>query len=847
MTKPHPLLEHLPSVGERIDDADVVMDRFVDYVSNLGIELYPAQEEALLEILADHNVILNTPTGSGKSLVALAMHFKAMCEDKRSVYTSPVKALVNEKFFALCEAFHPDNVGLVTGDATVNAGAPIVCCTAEILANQALRQGAQLDLQYAVLDEFHYYGDRDRGVAWQIPLLTLPQTRLLLMSATLGDMTLFERALTELNGCPTVTVSSDERPVPLSFDYFEIPLHETVARLIDRDAAPIYLVNFTQKGCHTEAQNLMSVNVASKETKKAIAEQLRGYRFDTPYGKTLQRFVRHGIGIHHGGMLPKYRRLVERLAKQGLLKVISGTDTLGVGVNIPIRSVVLTKLCKFDGSETRILSVRDFKQICGRAGRKGYDERGHVIVQAPEHVVANLRLEAKASGDPKKKRKLVKKKPPTRGYVNWTRATFDKLVTGKPEPLASSFAVSHSMLLNVLSREQGGCRAMKQLIRSCHDRKADRRRHAKTAIQMFRSLVEAEIMSLVDQPGRIAKRVQVNVDLQREFSLHYALSLYVVETTRQLELDYDSYPLDVLSLVEAVLDDPHVVLRKQLDRIKGTAVAEMKAAGIEYDERMEELEKLDYPKPNAEFIYATFNEFAVKHPWVGERNIRPKGVAREMYECAYDFRGYVTDYKLERSEGSVLRYMTDAYKALVQLVPMRARTHEVEDLIEYFGGVVRGVDASLIDEWEQLRNPKHVLTKPAPEPEVVSRGITANLRSFTVLLRNALFRVVRALSSRNYEAAAAAVDSPSDAEPWSSEAIEQALADYWQEHASIRVDPRARATQHTLIEQQDRHWRVRQVLVDDEDHNDWYLDIAVDLDRSDETESPVLVLHGISS
>jgi len=855
----HPLLSRLPPRGEVLNDPDVLLDRFLDYVSAIGLEPYPAQEEALLEILADKNVILSTPTGSGKSLMAEAIHFKAMAEDRVSYYTSPVKALVNEKFFALCETFHPDNVGLMTGDATVNREAPIICCTAEILANQALREGAATAVDYAVLDEFHYYGDRDRGVAWQIPLLTMPRCRFLLMSATLGDMKPIEEVLTKLTGRPSVTVHSDDRPVPLSFSYTERPLYETVIRLVETERAPVYIVNFTQQGCHTEAQNLMSVNVSSKETKKAIADELKGYRFDTPYGRDLGRFIRHGIGVHHGGMLPKYRRLVERLAKTGLLRVISGTDTLGVGVNIPIRSVVLTKLCKFDGESTRILSVRDFKQICGRAGRKGYDDQGSVVVQAPEHVVENIKLVTKAAGDKKKQRKLVKKKPPTRGYVHFDRATFDRLVKGKPEALESRFLVSHAMLLNVLSREAGGCRAMKQLIKDCHDRNAVQHRHAKTAIQMFRSLVQAEVVSLVDDPERPGfKRAQVNVDLQRDFSLHHSLSLFVVETIRQLDLEADSYPLDVLSLVEAILQNPYLILRKQLDRIKGEAVAEMKAEGIEYDERMERLQELDYPKPNAEFIYATFNEFAERHPWVGQENIRPKGAARELYEQCHDFRSFVTSYKLERAEGMVLRYLTDVFKALVQTVPEWARTAEVEDLINYFEGVVCGVDASLLEEWERLRDPTYLPIKQEVEREPdAPRGITADSHTFTVLVRNAVFRVVQQLSRREYSSVASTVEAPADLPEWTAERLEEMVAPYYEDHGAIRTDPKARGTGHTRIDRggepapgqaaASTSWKVHQILVDPDEHNDWVVELSVDLARSDEAARPVLVLHHIGS
>ena len=203
----HPLLSRLPPIGQTLD-TNGVFDRFLDYATARGVELYAAQEEALLEICADKNVILGTPTGSGKSLVAEAMHFLAMARGQRSVYTSPIKALVNEKFFALCNLFHPDNVGLLTGDATVNRDAPILCCTAEVLANWSLTEGKKTDVSFAILDEFHYYSDRDRGVAWQVPLLTLPNTTFLLMSATLGDPKVFAEKLTELNGKPTAMVLS---------------------------------------------------------------------------------------------------------------------------------------------------------------------------------------------------------------------------------------------------------------------------------------------------------------------------------------------------------------------------------------------------------------------------------------------------------------------------------------------------------------------------------------------------------------------------------------------------------------------------------------------------------------
>lgn len=836
----HPLLARLPPIGQTLDTT-AVFDRFLDYAVERGVELYPAQEEALLEICGDKNVILATPTGSGKSLVAEAMHFLAMARDRRSVYTSPIKALVNEKFFALCKLFHPDNVGLLTGDATVNRDAPILCCTAEVLANWSLAEGEALDVDYAILDEFHYYADRDRGVAWQIPLLTMPRTTFLLMSATLGDPSLFAERLTKLNGRGTAIVSSDVRPVPLDFSYSEIPLQETILGLLEHGKAPIYVVSFTQRACHDEAQNLMSINVCSREEKLAIAAELDGHRFDTPYGRVLARFVKHGIGVHHGGMLPKHRRLVERLAQKGLLKVVSGTDTLGVGVNIPIRTVVLTQLCKFDGENTRLLGAREFHQLCGRAGRKGFDDQGSVVAQAPEHVIENLRLEAKAG----KGKKVVKRKAPTKGYVHYTGATFEALQVAKPEPLESRFSVSHAMLLAVLGRREGGCQAMKRLVRECHERPAIRRQLGRTAMQMLRSLVEADVIELVPDPDHPERRrLEVNVDLQSDFSLHHALSLYLVEALEVLDREAESYPLDVLSFVEAILEDPKPILGKQLDRVKEEAIARWKAEGVEYEERMARLESLDYPRPNQDLIYGTFDAFRGLHPWVGRDTVRPKGVARELYERCFDFHGFVIEHGLDRHEGLVLRYLSDVTKALVQNVPERALTPGLAELIEFFESLVRGVDASLLEEWERLRDPSRAL---APLPVVVEvpreRPLVSDRRGFTVLVRNAVFGLVKALAVGDYASIVRRLDpAPSDV-TWSEASLAEAFRFYADDHTALSVDPRARGTEMITIDERGAEsWSVVQRLCDPDGHDDWFLELKVDLVRSNEAGRPVLSL-----
>ena len=668
-------------------DGDTLLTRFLEYTTDQGLELYAAQEEAIMELFVGNNVILNTPTGSGKSLVALAAHFRSVALGERSFYTAPIKALVSEKFFDLCRVLGPHRVGMMTGDATVNRDAPVICCTAEILANLALREGERADVDGVVMDEFHYYADRDRGVAWQIPLLTLPKARFLLMSATLGETKKFEDALTELTGTPATLVKSEERPVPLDFSYSEETLQNAVVELIEEGKAPIYVVHFAQRAATEQAQSFMSIDFLSKDEKRSIKEELRDTRFDTPFGKELKKFLHHGVGVHHAGMLPRYRRLVERLAQEGKLRIICGTDTLGVGVNVPIRTVLFTKLCKYDGENTKVLTVRDFKQIAGRAGRRGFDTLGSVVAQAPEHAIENKKLRAKAGDDPKKLRKIKMRQPPDRGYAHWDADTFVRLQDSPPEPLRSRFRVSNAMVLNLFEREDNGCLALRSLIRASHESTKAKYRHGREAIAMIRSLRDADVIELGGDGPR------VNEDFQSDFSLNQALSLYVVEAVDVLDTEDAAYPLDVLTLVEATLEDPWAVLYRQTDTLKSRALASMKAEGMEYDERMAELDKIEYPKPNAEFLYGTYEVFAERHPWVGGDVLRPKSIARDMYELGMSFVEYVKEYGLQRSEGVLLRYLTDAYKGFVQTVPESAKTEELYDVSDWLGLVVRSVDA----------------------------------------------------------------------------------------------------------------------------------------------------------
>jgi len=876
---------HAATLVDRIPtgtDPDLLLELFVDWAAEHNLDLYEAQEEAILELLAGTHVVLATPTGSGKSLVATAAHAAAMARGERSIYTAPIKALVSEKFFALARDFGPEHVGMVTGDASVNPDAPIICATAEILAHQALREGADCPFGLVVADEFHFYGDPQRGWAWQVPLLELSDAQFLLMSATLGPTTRFTEDLTSRTGRPAVTVAGTIRPVPLAFEYRETPLHESITELVDTDRAPVYIVHFTQKAASEKAQDLCSLDVLNKDEKAAVREEVGGFRFDTPIGKDLKRFIGHGVGLHHAGMLPRYRLLVEKLAQGGLLKLICGTDTLGVGVNVPIRTVLFTQLCKYDGVSTRLLGNREFAQIAGRAGRRGFDDEGYVWAQAPVHWIENRRAEAKVAADPGKKKKLVKKKPPERGYAHWNEESFQKLVDGAPEPLTSSFDVTHQMVLNVLSRPGDGRLDLKRLLLDNHEPRDRQRQHVRRAIGIYRSLREAGVVVELDEPDNEGRHVSVGVDLQDRFALHQPLSLFALEVIPELvdrpepkpqpepgpepEEAFDDsvqatrhaepeaaareHALDVLSIVESVLENPGVIIAAQINRLKGDLVARLKMEGVEYEERMERLAEVEQPRPLKEFLYGTFDVFRSHHPWVGTENVKPKAVARELYETGFDFRQYIEHHGLKRSEGTVLRYLSEAYKALAQTVPEDHRTEAVRDLEEWLGETVRQVDSSLIDEWEKLRNPEE---EPAAtdDPAGLDRpDVTHNARAFRIMVRNEVFRWVQLLSRRRLDDHEALAEVPTvDDTRRTVDDVTSAIAPYWEEHSVLPTDSYARGGAFFALDDSGgigiARWPVVQTIADPEGHHEWVLEGQVDVEASREAGRAVVRLGAI--
>ena len=822
-------------------DPDDLFTAFAEWAEANGTTLYPAQEEALIELVSGANVILSTPTGSGKSLVATGALFAALAGGRRSFYTAPIKALVSEKFFAMCDVFGAANVGMLTGDVAVNSEAPIIVCTAEVLANIALREGGPRgplggEPVMVVMDEFHFYGDPERGWAWQVPLLELPKAQFLLMSATLGDVTFLREDLTRRTGRPTALVANAERPVPLFFSYATTPMHETIGDLLDTRQAPIYVVHFTQASALERAQALMSVNVCTKEEKAAIAEHIGAFRFSTSFGSTLSRLVRHGIGVHHAGMLPKYRRLVEQLAQAGLLKVICGTDTLGVGINVPIRTVVFSALSKYDGVRTRLLNAREFHQIAGRAGRAGFDTAGTVVVQAPDHEVENLKQFAKVADDPKKRRKLVRRKAPE-GMVPWSESTMKRLVDASPEPLVSNMRVSTAMILDVVARPGDPFAAMRRLLTDNHEPRKRQLRHIREAVGIARSLLQAGVIERLDEPEPDGRRYRLTVDLPPNFALYQPLSTFALAAVEVLDPESDTFALDVVSVIEATLEDPRQILAAQLNKARGEAVAAMKAEGIEYEERIELLDEVTYPKPLDELLTHTFEMYLRSNPWAADGHLSPKSVVREMWERAMTFREYVSHYVLTRSEGAVLRYLSDAYKALRSGVPASARTEELADIVEWLGELVRQVDSSLLDEWEQLTSPDQPHDAPVAVP-AKPRPLSGNERAFTAMVRNALFRRVE-LFARQRWAELGELDRGSG---WNAQRWAEVGEEYFAEHADVGTGPDARGPAMLIIEREPEVWRVRQILDDPAGDHDWGFTVEVDLAASDEEGAAVLRL-----
>lgn len=832
---------------------DEAYERFLEWTCARGIEPWQHQEDALFSLAAGSNVILGTPTGSGKSLVALGMMFMALASGRRAYYTAPIKALVSEKFFYLVEILGRDNVGMITGDSHINTSAPVVCCTAEILANQALREGEETDVACVAMDEFHFFSDPDRGWAWQVPLLTLPHAQFLLMSATLGDMSAIAATLTRTTGRDLELIADAPRPVPLSYEYVKTPLEATVELALRQGDSPLYIVHFSQDAALASARALASYGVTSKGQREAIKDAVKGERFTTAFGKTLKHLISSGVGLHHAGMLPRYRLLVEKLAQQGLLPVICGTDTLGVGINVPIHTVLLTGLTKFDGYKQRRLRSREFHQIAGRAGRSGFDTEGVVIAEAPEFEIENHKAELKAMGDPKKMKKFKKKKAPE-GFVVWNEATFERLIESEPETLKPRLRITHSMVLAEV--EQGGdaWTRVLELIDASLQTESEKVKLRARAAEIFATLIDAgvvvreaiedgdEIEAADLEPTAEAEashpldgpaNYTLTVDLPEDFALDQPLSPFLLAALELLDPESEQYDLDLISMVEATLEDPKQILRAQERQARDAAMNAMKAEGMDFEERVERLQDVTYPKPLADLLDTAFAQYCAEVPWANDYELSPKSVLRDMLESGCDFKSYIAQYKIARCEGILLRYLTEAYRSLDRTVPVEHRTEQLTDIVAWLGLVIRSVDSSLVDEWASAGSDAGIA------PLQLKDTVVKDRRGMRLLVRNALFQRVRF-------AALGKVDELGELdEDWGyGKARWTRVLDAFSEaHEELLTDADARSTTFLSIDEADEEeghvWHVHQVFSDSDGDHDFGIMADVDLDATQDGDGIV--------
>ena len=817
-----------PDVYPDIDPAEA-LDLYLEWVDQFGISLWPHQEDACMDLAAGNHVILGTPTGSGKSMVALFLCFMAVCTDRRAYYTAPIKALVSEKFFNLVDLLGRDNVGMITGDVTINPDAPVVCCTAEILANLALREGERADVGCVAMDEFHFFGDSQRGWAWQVPLLTLPHTQFLLMSATLGDTSGIADMLRTHTEYDVDTIADAPRPVPLSYEWVDTNLEGTVELALREGEAPLYIVHFAQDAAYKSATALSSFGVSTKEQREQIKEAIKGTRFTTAFGKALKRLLLTGVGVHHAGMLPRYRLLVEKLAQQGLLPVICGTDTLGVGINVPIHTVILTQLTKYDGHRMRRLNAREFHQTAGRAGRAGFDTEGKVLAQATEYDIERARALAKAGGDVKAARKVKTKKPPE-GFVGWNKQTFERLIAAEPETLKPHLRITHSMALNeVLQGGDAYARIMKLINDSAQTDEQKQQLIIRTS-EIFTTLLRAGVVKKYEYDDG-STDYDLTVELPEDFSLDQPLSPFMLAALELLDPESETYALDVLSMVEATLEDPWQILRAQEREARDRAMAEMKADGVDYDERIERIKEVTYPKPLDDLLSAAFATYCEQVPWAADYELSPKSVLRDMVESANDFKGYIQHYGIARSEGTLLRYLSDAYRVLSRTLPEDKLDDRLRDIVAWLGLLVRSIDSSLVDEWESAgQMPEEDMAAPIAQDVVVR-----DRRGLTLLVRNALFRRVD-LAARGKTKELGEMDAD-----WGWRAVhwQQALAAFYEEHEEILLDGDARSTRFFIVDDADEKqahvWHVTQIFHDSDGDGDFRITADLLLDETQDS------------
>lgn len=702
-------------------DGELELAFYDKFLWSRGLEPYPVQEQAISAIFAGKSLLVTVPTGTGKTLMAKAALFAAIGRGHRAIYTTPLRALTEEKYRELCEDFGDGNVGFATGDYKVNREAPIQVEVAEILWNRIVAEKHVSPAEVVIMDEGHYFNDPERGYVWEQSIIGLdPRTQLVILSATVGHPEKFCQWVEVTRRMPMALVDSRERKIPLVHEYREDMLIETVRGLAHSGDVPAIIFVFGREQCFEIARLIKSCRRFTTDEEKAKIEMMCDEAL-LPSGaaKELRPLLAHGIGIHHAGILPRYKQLVEQLALERLIRFVVSTETIAAGINLPARTVVFPALRKFIKKEARLVTAAEYHQMAGRAGRPQFDDKGLAITLAPEEIVSELKKELKdaakrPSYDESKVRKSVynraKSDAQRKGDIVWTPEVHAELVRGEPAELRSKTKISAEQVLAIglpdlqatalgtavdermAAAEASLPPSMRLDIVTVIDNlllgDRDRKELLKTLAQLVENL---KAIGVIDEHG-----AQVKGEMIRQLQGMDGLFIYYALFNHQL--DY----VELRELVEYLLD--HDIIQRQLDR-KGddakrewmrTKLRELRDASpaASWDDAEAAWDK-EHPRvpTKIELIHAEFSG-AVPHPEL-HGGKRAKNVWAQIEDGEHGFLDFVEKHNLQHEEGNLFSYLVRVMNFSLKLF-QASELSEFEDMGERVRKLLATIDLRMV-------------------------------------------------------------------------------------------------------------------------------------------------------
>lgn len=705
-------------------DGELELSFYEKFLWSRGLEPYPVQEQALAHIFAGTSVLVTVPTGTGKTLMAKAALHAALGRGHRAIYTTPLRALTEEKYRELSADFGEHNVGFATGDYKVNRDAPIQVEVAEILWNRIVADKHVSPAEIVVMDEGHYFNDPERGYVWEQSIIGLdPRTQLVVLSATVGHPEKFCHWVELTRRVTMALVDSRERKVPLVHEFREEMIIDTVRELAFSGDVPAIVFVFGREQCFEVARLLKSCRRFTTDEEKAKVEAMCDEAL-LPSGasKELRPLLTHGIGIHHAGILPRYKQLVEQLALERLIKFVVSTETIAAGINLPARTVVFPALRKFVKQAPRLVTAAEYHQMAGRAGRPQFDDRGLAITLAPEQIVSDLKKELKdaakrAAYDEAKVKKSVYNRARSdaqrKGDIVWTPEVHAELVRGEPAELRSKTKITAEQVLAIGLPD---LTATKIATDSVEARMAaaeaslppsmrldivtvienllleDRERVVlqKTLAQLVDNL---KAIGVIDEHGK-----QISGQMIRDLQGMDGLFIYYVLFNHQLEY------IELRELIEYLID--HDVIQRLLDRKGEDAKREWCRAKlrelregnphITWEDVEAEWDK-EHPRPptKVEVIHAELSA-KVPHPEL-HGGKKPKNVWATLEDSGMGFLEFVERHSLEHEEGNLFSYLVRVMN-FARKLGQASQLSEFEDMAERVQKLLARVDIRLIDD-----------------------------------------------------------------------------------------------------------------------------------------------------